>query len=144
MFDADIDRPPKGGAGFLPNLSHLSNRRRSDGKWVWVDARVVKCDLLGGGGRIDARGSWSVSISYNFGPKAHAGQFWQTANSYSEPKPFDVGDTLQILINPVRPGQYYYPPAASMARFRVTMLFVGAGLGLLVGALGIWHDMTPK
>ncbi len=144
MFETDIDRPPKDAAGLLPNLPHLINRGRSDDKWVWVDAVVARCDLFGGGGRIDARGSWRVSISYNFGPEAHAGQFWQTANSYSEPKPLDVGDTLEICINPALPEQYYYPPAASMARFRVTMLLVGAGLGLLVTALGIWHDMPPK
>ena len=144
MFVTDIDRPPKGAAGLLPNLSHLTNRRRSDDKWIWVDAVVVKCDLFGGGGRIDAAGSWRVSISYDFGQRAHAGQFWQTANSYSEPKPFDVGDILQILINPAHPEQYYYPPAASNARFRLTMLLVGAGLGLLVVALGIWHDMPGK
>jgi hypothetical protein len=61
-----------------------------------------------------------------------------------EPAPFDRANQVQILVNPARPEEYYYPPAASSAAFEIGSILFGLVTALLVAAFGIWRQIVPK
>ena len=99
---------------------------------MWVDATIAKCEYCSGGGRVDPAGAWHVLLTWNVAGTTYQGEFWKTATAFSETKPFDQGENLQISINPVRPQEYYFPPAASKAKGRIIALLAGAGIALVV------------
>jgi hypothetical protein len=111
---------------------------RFTGKDLWtpITAVVFSCEWTSLPNQTDSEvGHYHVVYSYSVANERYVGRFVDYGlqqESYLHP-----GDTFTIRYDPSHPSRSYYPDLRTRRSFLLICAGIGAGLGLLVGAIAI-------